>query len=272
MNDGENMSKDLKTLSPGDTCYIDGQWECEYIADLGFGYHAVAPEAQDVGDGWSPPVEHAPIVTRTVSPIPIAQKRANDMDNLRAELEQVRAEIRAAQAEKAVAMSERDAAYENLPALKRAAGIASGEYPWVVTSSAPYLHEWSDFLNKDSDGRKQRKPVRLLSLMGDSGGDWLWKVNRYRDDSGDWVELRVFKDHDEALAEAAGELRKRLDNPHGAAHVECIFDKAHKDVRDVVGSELQALKQNSAKMQADRIRKTIKHHEDLLEKALGGAA
>jgi hypothetical protein len=87
--------------------------------------------------------------------------------------------------------------------LDRLKAFLSGEIKYLAfTKYKLGIFEISDndFYQTDSRyGDMKIEGIKLVSLFGNSSGDLSFRINRYRDGSGDWQEIYPFKTREEAL-------------------------------------------------------------------------
>lgn len=72
----------------------------------------------------------------------------------------------------------------------------------IIKGYSPEIRKIDDLQNFDYDnyyGSVKIEALKLISLFGSSNGDLSWKMNRYRDGSGDWVEIVPCRSYEEAL-------------------------------------------------------------------------
>lgn len=87
--------------------------------------------------------------------------------------------------------------------------MISGEYEYVVSNlkyGVPRIERIENYIVRKDNYSYE---LRLLSIFGKSDGDFGWKINRWRDDSGSWEEFIPCKNKDDALRVAVSAIEER---------------------------------------------------------------
>lgn len=187
----------------GDTVYLGDGVEARYLCQS-YGERHVVEKAiyfggYDEAPGYSEPV----VVDLVYAELPIEKRHdeAKRLDELieakRAELETLRVDVRSALAERnALADKLRE-----LPALKHLDAFLSGAFTHYVEA------EYGQVTIKDAATALNSRDRydnghRLLTLFGDTSGNLQWRLNRYKDDSGNWADIYPCLSLEEATAKA----------------------------------------------------------------------
>lgn len=101
----------------------------------------------------------------------------------------------------------------DVPALKRIDDFVAGRithFAMIGGYSAPCVRTIKEATTDKGEHSWSKPEVRLVSLLGDSNGNLLWQVNRYRDGSGSWESAVPCASEEEARALCAEDVRTRL--------------------------------------------------------------
>jgi hypothetical protein len=188
---------------------LDGR-EAEYVSPAGHQRHVIAPIYEtDYGD-------HAgnPEVVGTVCREPPTAKLHAEVEALQARAGELRQQIMDSQRElrdAEVAHTTRLKKLAQFKALERVEDFVEKRIThFVVTQEYGSAVEVVP-LDKFIDPEGRNRDVRLLCLFGRSNGDLLWRMNRYYDGSGGWTDAAPCTSEDEAIAQAAAEIRARIE-------------------------------------------------------------
>lgn len=214
-----------RTFSKGDTVFDIHGRQGAYIASYG-GHHLVAPEYEggDYGEpSWGAPEQWDQIFLNP--PTQKLEAKVDELDKLitekRAELKRINAEFDQA----ARQHQERMKKFKQHQALQRIEDYIDGKFTHFLHVSdyyGPKIITKDEAL--DQNDRWDRK-LKLLCLFGDTKGDLQWKINRYRDGSGNsWDEVYPVSSEEEAIAiarrlfsDAVAEWREQEKKHYGTA-------------------------------------------------------
>lgn len=136
------------------------------------------------------------------APIAKLDARVAELDAAIAEksaaLSKIRGELAAAERETA----DRLAKLKKYDALRRIEHYIDGKFAYflvVPLYGMPRIEVRDALIANGDGGSGYDRSVKLLCLFGESKGDLQWKVNHYRDGSGDWMDVYPFASKGEAV-------------------------------------------------------------------------
>lgn len=231
-----------------------------------------------VWEGYSDPNDSTPyadgsmqIVERLFHTPPIDKKDARiaqleqQIRNEEIRLVQIRKEIEGAQKGHTDLIKK----LEQIPALQRIADMIDGKFTHCVIENNGefFVKTFKEAMSGLEEYERGPGLFKLICLYGNSNGDMLWKINKYRDGSGDWRHLEVCHSEEEARAALIAQVSERITKAIAQKHtwmldrliksLERIGEKAPEEAVEMaakakIDSALLELKRRTKEFEAAR--------------------
>lgn len=148
------------------------------------------------------------------------------------------------------------------PDLDLLCDVIAGNIKWVVSSCSYRITEPTPFNESMNQNDFSDKKVRLLSLFGDSDGNISYRLNRYRDDSGNWSDVLFFRNDNEMNSFLTDEMSKRIDK---LTHEEALMLRKYIDVPNSI---IEKIKSREIAERTAAANRTIKEAQERLNKQI----
>jgi DNA-binding transcriptional MerR regulator len=193
----------MEQFIPGQIVYLSNGQEAEYISSCSAGGHVVSPiftrHYSDIGD-----IEETgePKIVSNVYSNPATEKLADSMQALQKKRDELHSQIRKLNEEieqKNIENKNLTEAINKYPDIKKAVDFLEGKITHLV-----FIKEWGasmiyTFKEALEETEYGFEGLRLISLFGtNKRGHTQWKINRYRDGSGNWQIIYPFYSEQQA--------------------------------------------------------------------------
>ena len=206
---------------------------------------------------------------------PVESYKAREERNLESRINKLKSEVNKLDADIKSAKSEAQTQAQILkqskltistlmddPDLDLLCDVIAGNIKWVVDSCSYRMEEPIPF-NESMDQKDfSDKRVRLLSLFGNSDGNISYRLNRYRDDSGNWSDVLFFRNDNEMKSFLTDEMSKRIDK---LTHEEVLMLRKYIDVPNSIIEKIKSREIAEITAVANR---TIKEAQERLNKQI----